>query len=44
MNINRALQFYKFVLKLIDVIVDLYVGDRTKVWGDVGGDGAYKWD
>ena len=28
----RALKFYRCEPRLIDVIVDLYVGDRTEVW------------
>ena len=36
----RALKFYRCEPRLIDVIVNLYVGDRTEVWrgGEVLGD------
>ena len=28
----RALKFYKCDPRMIDVIVDLYIGDRTEIW------------
>ena len=41
-----ALKFYKYEPRLINVIVDLYVGGRRcgEMGGNVGGDRGYKWD
>ena len=40
----KALKFYKCDPKMIDVIVDLYMGDRTEKWGGTGGDRGYEWN